>query len=935
MNKGTKFYNCDFQVHSPRDINWSGVKPTSDEDRNEYAERFVLACRDKNVNAVAITDHHDLTFFTYIKNAAQNEVDETGTPVPETNKLIVFPGIELTLSNPPCQALLILDSNFPEDQFSRILHKLSLEPSPVENQSTQETTPILSSVVADLNDLHVKLNTLEILKGKYIILPQISRKGHKALLRKGFQEHYRNMCCVAGYVDGAIPSNDKGWEDIINGVSREYGFKSVAVFQTSDNRKETFEDLGTSTTWVKWAIPTAEALRQASLAKESRMSINEPELPQVFINKISVTNSKFLGRIELELNQQYNAFIGGRGTGKSTILEYIRWGLCDQIIGSQNSENQSEISKRRQVLIEKTLMPFSGEVRISCIINGIEHIVKRNSVTKEIQLKIGSNEFSKVSEDEIRRLIPIQAYSQKQLSSVGVRTDELKRFIQQPISNELNDIRFNLREVSKNIKLAYNNLIRKKEIQTEIVELNLQSKSITEQVENLRKSLKGISEDDKKVIQTKQLYENEKTYIRESKNEIDLFKTKFEEIQISLEDYPNLLDSGTAIENRDLINKIEQEKIVKFDIIKSKLSELLEQFKDKNLIELNKLISDWTTLKTTFDASYNQIKEKATSNESTIKEINNLENRTREITNSVNERLTRIKELGNPESNFSEQKESWYEFHRNKVDLLDNQATQFTKLSNGIIKAEVTKNISIEIIREQLTNSFTGSRINRDKIDSICEQITQSENPLETWKSLLEELRLLAEYRITEDKPIQLPETKILTEAGLNDGNREKVVELFKPENWLSMMTQEIEFEPSFFYSTGNTMEDTIPFSEASAGQQATALLSVLLNQEGIPLLIDQPEDDIDNRAINDITQNIWAAKSKRQLIFTSHNANLVVNGDAELVVSCDYKESSQQTQGEIKFEGSIDNPEIKNEITTIMEGGEKAFILRKEKYGF
>ncbi|MDB9830765.1 MAG: hypothetical protein P8P28_03990 [Polaribacter sp.] len=64
MNKGTKFYNCDFQVHSPRDLNWSGVKPTSDEDRNEYAERFVLACRDKDINAVAITDHHDLTFFT-------------------------------------------------------------------------------------------------------------------------------------------------------------------------------------------------------------------------------------------------------------------------------------------------------------------------------------------------------------------------------------------------------------------------------------------------------------------------------------------------------------------------------------------------------------------------------------------------------------------------------------------------------------------------------------------------------------------------------------------------------------------------------------------------------------------------------------------------------------------------------------------------------
>jgi len=169
----------------------------------------------------------------------------------------------------------------------------------------------------------------------------------------------------------------------------------------------------------------------------------------------------------------------------------------------------------------------------------------------------------------------------------------------------------------------------------------------------------------------------------------------------------------------------------------------------------------------------------------------------------------------------------------------------------------------------------------------------------------------------------------------MNDGNRQRIVEIYSPENWLTMLTQEIDFEPVFYYSTSNEMGDVIPFSEASAGQQATALLSVLLNQEGNPLLIDQPEDDIDNKAINDITSNIWNAKNKRQLIFTSHNANIVVNGDSELVVCCDYKESSQQTQGEIKYEGAIDNPEIKKEITLIMEGGEKAFILRKDKYGF
>ena len=98
---------------------------------------------------------------------------------------------------------------------------------------------------------------------------------------------------------------------------------------------------------------------------------------------------------------------------------------------------------------------------------------------------------------------------------------------------------------------------------------------------------------------------------------------------------------------------------------------------------------------------------------------------------------------------------------------------------------------------------------------------------------------------------------------------------MLTPEKWLDLALTEIEFNPDFEYSTNNTMGDTIPFSDASAGQQATALLTVLLNQPGNPLIIDQPEDDIDNRAIDEIIKNIWDAKKRRQIIFTSHNANI------------------------------------------------------------
>jgi len=83
------------------------------------------------------------------------------------------------------------------------------------------------------------------------------------------------------------------------------------------------------------------------------------------------------------------------------------------------------------------------------------------------------------------------------------------------------------------------------------------------------------------------------------------------------------------------------------------------------------------------------------------------------------------------------------------------------------------------------------------------------------------------------------------------------------------------------------------------------------------------------------IVRLLWKAKSRRQLVFASHNANFVVNGDAELVICCDYVRAGDQTGGQIKAAGAIDNIAIKDEITAVTEGGEEAFKLRMEKYGF
>ncbi len=98
MDKGARFYRCDFQVHSPRDLAWKGAHYTKPEDRKAYAAEFIADCRKKGLDAVAITDHHDLCFFKYFRDAAASEKKEDGSDVPTEDKIVVFPGLELTLN---------------------------------------------------------------------------------------------------------------------------------------------------------------------------------------------------------------------------------------------------------------------------------------------------------------------------------------------------------------------------------------------------------------------------------------------------------------------------------------------------------------------------------------------------------------------------------------------------------------------------------------------------------------------------------------------------------------------------------------------------------------------------------------------------------------------------------------------------------------------
>lgn len=125
--------------------------------------------------------------------------------------------------------------------------------------------------------------------------------------------------------------------------------------------------------------------------------------------------------------------------------------------------------------------------------------------------------------------------------------------------------------------------------------------------------------------------------------------------------------------------------------------------------------------------------------------------------------------------------------------------------------------------------------------------------------------------------------------------------------------------------------KQAIPLDRLSLGQKGTVILKLFLATSNSPIIFDQPEDHLDNDFIfSSLVPTFIEAKKKRQIIVVTHNANLVVNGDAEQVIIANYE------GGNIKYvSGSIENPSIRHGITKVLEGGQKAFEKREQKYGF
>lgn len=968
VDRGARFYKCDFQVHTPRDSRWAGEfsEITSDADRKAYAKAFVATCRRKGLTGVAITDHHDLCLFPFVREAAAAELKPDGTAFLPHEKLVVFPGIELTLSEPSCQALVLFDPQLSDAALQQVWGALGVAPFPQNAPQIAEVrrlgtdkdlhgiTRALSSLCA--NPEEAEPSKRYSMKDHFILLPHVRKHGMKTLLRDGMHTTYAEMPCVGGYIEGRLYTElDGSNRFILEGRNREYGFKKVAVFQTSDCREARkvadasgewfdFVELGAWPTWVKWTVPSAEALRQACLASASRIAHAEPQLPSHRICSVKVSNSKFLGPLDLSLNPQFNGLIGGRGTGKSTVLEYIRWALCDDPRAFDPSleatEELPDFQRRRKALVEKTLKALGATVTVTYEKFGVAYTIVRSSTETNDRVRVISPDGSsqEMSGEQVRREFPIVSYAQKQLSSVGTLPAEVLRIVTDPMRDAVSRLNEDLSEV------VLPKLKEDRQKQLRLEELRLQNRETEEKVRLLREQIQGLQSQLGQLTPGQQKVLDEHAPITAEKQWLDTALGTLGSIR------ETIAAAKAALEHAaEVASPAQQRSVDDLTVVAAGINAVRKKAIEE-ITEIAGLVNGTGALSaderaavervekryTDHENAYRQCVELTAKSKQQLADIERLNGELAKLGQRIGTLTTQIQGLSVPtDANEPNAWALWTEKHQKRATLLREQCKKISGLAQDAFRATLHPCADTKVMYETLDGYVSRGydiRKREDKVRSLCHIIGAASDPLQKWQELVAEFDAL----VRSSQIPALPNTPILVAADFTEQNL-KALQALKPQDVESVrylpLNDRIEFEFAFGLKPNGTQE-FIPFQDASPGQQATALLRTLLADEGPPLLIDQPEEDLDNEQIRAIADRIAETKHNRQLVFVSHNANIVVNGDAELVVRFDYA-PGDKTKGIIERTGSIDFPPIRSMITVVMEGGREAFELRRQKYGF
>ncbi len=935
--KGMRWLKCDLQMQTPADSrHWAGDRLEAGQDA-AAAKAFAEACYQQRLDVVGITDHNFLSknFIPHLQ-AAFDEIEREFS-----HKITLFPGFEFEAAGVGrgVHVLCLFEPGSDLSRLDSILTECGVS-YPRVNAAGQ----------LEKSDKNLK-EILRITQDKYggiVIMPHATSNDgifdNDSIAEWLQQDQFTNPDLLALEVPKPVHLMSAGYQRLLrSGDDCQPGWKRIrpiATIMSSDNKKlvdldehqkPTPNSIGYRYSWLKMSEPSIESLRQAFLDDESRIILPEDvttdthpaqRVRQATIKSISIKNVAFLADQQVHFSPNMNCVIGGRGSGKSTLLEYLRI-----ILGKDKSKDLDDGTKERIKRVRDTLNVPGAEVEVCWVsADGVEDRIVWLNGRPTVQGR------DLADPETFFNSLPIRFYSQQQLNRLTEsKTDDgsvrqaqrLLELVDGFTKNELDELADRERKLKLQIQDAFSHLRKAKTLERDYKRLQQEHQELDRQW----KARSEIQEDARR----HQLLKAEARYLEglagtPGKQFTDVASLA-ETIAASHLAF-QVTDSTHATWFRQFDDKVKAAK----DSLARAIRDAVEQF-EAAVEDLKTSDPAWNVIREELDQADARFSEACAAKGLTTDDVGHLQEinqsrakKQREIDETGVE-IQRLKEAAGGTGLLMQQlHQIWREQFQKRVEAAE-RANELAVLKEG-----AQRFIEVSAKYQQDHKSF------RELWQSFAPSDGRTRLG-KNWESCGETLYTLFTGQGDAESPWQVLEERLSAEqgsAGSDFGANSQ--ELFQHiqdnlERWERLRCSRVQdtVDMKLFRADGSTA-GSIAEGSLSDGQRNTAALALLLAQEGGPLVIDQPEDELDsNFVFRELIPMLRKVKSKRQLIIATHNANLPVNGDAELV----YAFEARDGKGEARACGGLDQASVTTAVLDIMEGTEEAFRRRREKYHF
>ena len=909
---GAHWWKFDFHTHTPESDDY-GKGPDQETLKQRTPKNWLLDYMRAGVDCVAVTDHNTGAWIDELKDALEELKKEKH---PDFRMLYLFPGVEISV-NSGIHILVVLPLDKGTGDIDTLLGAVGF--SGEKGKTNHATTKSPVEVIVEIINAgglaipaHVdQKNGLFKLAG--ITLQQVLDCEQIIAME---------LCDQSAQTPQLYKDKKLEWTKILGSDAHHpTGSKSP----------------GSHFTWIKMGTPSLEGLRLALLdgslsIKRSDSFTGDPnEHGHLVIESVSVNNAKYIGReniFECKFNPWLNTIIGGRGTGKSTLLEFLRLTLRrDKELPAAlkddfNKYQQDYESSHDEGLLTKNTKLVAAyrkdnaEFRIQWSFDG----------SVEPILEAGADGDWRAVPGEIAQRFPVRIYSQKQIFELAKRPQALLSIV-----DDAPEVR--IREWKE----------KWSELKTRFLSLRAQGREIEASL-NEEPRLKGELDDIMRKIA-----------VFEKAGHTDVLKSyqRRQRQRRAVENWEeSWTDSGERI--REISGMILPEDIDKsvFDLDQNADAACLTDIQDV-LTKFNRVCEQIETIASDVDqiaADWKQTKVKsqwAKAIDDALSEYQQLRAQLAdagagdpsEYGRLVQQRQSleeRLKTFDSRRKNLNRLQKQADECLDKLKSLRKDLKARRSRFFNSVLKDNPY--VSINIIpfgnKESVEKEFR-EIINRvqggferdigsvDSEEGIVAELYQNYSS-ETVSGVQDFERKL------EDFKTHIRNVRKGDESSVRDHRFAVHIQGLPPENVdrLECWFPEDSLEVLYSVKQGGEFK---PVQQGSPGQKTAALLAFILSYGDEPLILDQPEDDLDNHLIYDlIVTQLREIKQKRQVIVVTHNANIVVNGDAENVVALDVCAS----QTHIICQGGLQKTEVRNEICRVMEGGKEAFNLRYKRIG-